>query len=123
MEKSQSFPKSRGRISQYSIGCFGILFPIVGGMFLWALLYRIVMLHYGIRFPGGHHFGGNDLATLEAIAAGIFMGPFVGLAILVLLVSKLGSARFLIAGLLVIIPIKNAHKDFSGYRKGHTQIG
>lgn len=46
-------------------GCvfFGGLFLIVLGMALWALLYRLVMLHYEVTRPGGHHFGGGDLAA------------------------------------------------------------
>lgn len=107
-----------------SLGCSVLsgLFLFAGGMVIWALLYAMVMQHYEVTMPGGHHFGGGDLTWLEAIGAGVLAGPFVGLAICSLCFRSLRWFRLPLASIFLIYPASRAFNDFSEYRNEYEAL-
>jgi hypothetical protein len=124
-DRDSNFQSQGATTEGASNGCrvlFGGLFLIVVGMVFWVLLYRLVIMHYEVRRPGGHHFGGGDLAGWEAIAAGIVAGPLVGLAICSLCFRDLRWFRLPFAALFLIFPVKHAVKDFAKYQKEYEAL-
>jgi hypothetical protein len=73
-------------------GCWFGFTVIVGPVAIYCC-YKIVHSIYDISKPGGHHFGGGDLAEAYAFIMAISLGPLVGIAFALLSSLPFGTPR------------------------------
>jgi hypothetical protein len=77
-------------------------------------------MDHAYRLPGRFLFGDSDAVYVEAVSKGIFLGPFVGLSIIVICFRNLKAKRYLWVLGLLAFPIWVAYKDFSAYHVKHA---
>ena len=85
------------------------------------MCYRIAHWKYSYTRPGGHHFGGADLAVFEAFTYALILGPLFGIGLTLLMTLQINEfrkrkGRVIVGLILICIPIVRFTFDVISYR-------
>lgn len=107
-------------------GCWFIPTVCLGPIVI-LFAYRIAHWKYNYSQLAGHHFGGADFALFEALVKAVLLGPLLGLATVILVMTVIEKKRYIwlrvaIALILAIIPFVFFTMDLCEYKERDARM-